>query len=77
MRNVVDLRLKELQSTDSTAANALKDAATSRCKSHDKDSRRMSPMEISLYIVANKYDAFKTQSSADRRCLMQVLIDCH
>lgn len=72
VRNVVDLRLKELQSTNSTAANALKDAATSRCKNHDKDSKKINPLEISLYIVANKYDVFKTQSSADRRGLMQV-----
>jgi Dynein light intermediate chain (DLIC) len=72
IRNVVDLRLKELQATNSIAAAALKEAASLRCKGHDKDSKRLSPLEVSLYIVANKYDAFKSQSSADRRCLMQV-----
>jgi hypothetical protein len=72
VKNVVDQRLKDLQSTDAGAAAALRDAAAMRIKDHDKDAKRLSPVEISLYIVANKYDIFKAQSSADRRCLMQV-----
>ena len=72
VKNVVDQRLKDLQSTDAGAAAALRDAAAMRIKDHDKDAKRLSPIEISLYIVANKYDIFKAQSSADRRCLMQV-----
>jgi Dynein light intermediate chain (DLIC) len=72
VKNVVDHRLRDLQSTDAGAAGALREAATLRIKDHDKDAKRLSPIEISLYIVANKYDIFKAQSSADRRCLMQV-----
>ena len=66
------MRLKELQSTDAGAAAAIRKAAVLRTNEHDKDSKRISPCDISLYIVANKYDCFKSQSSADRRCLMQV-----
>ena len=69
---MVDLRLRELQSTDAGAAKVIREAATSATKDHEKDASRVKPIEISLFIVANKYDVFKSQSSADRRCLMQV-----
>ena len=72
IKNVVDMRLKELQSTNSAAAAAIRELAVIRTSEHDKDSKRISPCDIPLYIVANKYDCFKSQSSADRRCLMQV-----
>ena len=66
------MRLRELQSTDAGAAKVIREAATALAKDHEKDAGRLKPMEFSLYIVANKYDIFKSQSSADRRCLMQV-----
>ena len=69
------MRLKELQTTDAGAASAIREAAALRINGHDKDSKRVSPCDIPLYIVANKYDCFKSQSSADRRCLMQVRTD--
>ena len=73
IRKIVDLRLRDLQSTDAGAAKALREAATVLCKDHESDANRIKPYEVSLYIVANKYDAFNSQSSADRRCLMQVI----
>ena len=73
IKNVVDKRLREMQSFDAIAATAYKESILSSFKNEEIDFLRLKPLEISLYIVANKYDQFKTQSSADRRLLMQVL----
>ena len=72
IKNIVDSRLRELQSTDSSAAKAIRQSGAQIASNHERDSNRMKSSEISLFIVANKYDIFKSQSSADRRCLMQV-----
>ena len=73
VREVVDRRVKDLASTDSGAAAALRETANAPYRTHSKDSSRVRPCEVSLYIVANKYDKFRDQSLSDRRCLMQVL----
>jgi hypothetical protein len=72
IREVVDRRLKDLQSTDAPAARAFREAAGSSFREHT-DSSRLKVFEVPLYIVANKYDVFKAQGSADRRSLMQVI----
>ena len=73
VREVVEKRIRDLQSTDSNAAMSLRETAMASYRNHESDSSRVRPFEVSLYIVANKYDKFREQPQADRRCLMQIL----
>ena len=73
VREVVDKRIRDLQSTDSNAALSLRETAMAAYRNNESDSSRVRPFEVSLYIVANKYDKFREQPQADRRCLMQIL----
>ena len=73
VREVVDKRIRDLQSTDANAAILLRETAMAAYRNHESDSSRVRPFEVSLYIVANKYDKFREQPQGDRRCLMQIL----
>ena len=73
VRAVIKQRIGDLQSTNATAATAMKENAVAQYRelAPEPDAARARPCEIPLYVVANKYDTFK--NNPNRRTLMQII----
>jgi dynein light intermediate chain 2 len=65
-------RVAELQATNVNQLNEIRERLTAPYKGHP-DEARVRPLDVTVCIVANKHDMFKSLPSADRRNVIQVL----
>lgn len=72
VKEVVATRVADLQASNVNALNELRSRLSEVLKGHP-DATKMRPIEVPIFIVANKFDAFKNLPSSDRRAIMQVL----
>jgi dynein light intermediate chain 2 len=72
VREITKKRAAELQATNVNLLNEVRDKLAAPYKGHP-DEARVRPLDITLCIVANKHDLFKSLPSADRRNVMQTL----
>lgn len=72
VRTIAKNRAAELQATNVNLLNEVREKLAAPYKGHP-DEARVRPLDITVCIVANKHDLFKSLPSADRRNVMQVL----
>lgn len=65
-------RVAELQATNVNQLTDIRERLAAPYKGHP-DENRVRPLDVSVCIVANKHDLFKSLPSADRRNIIQVL----
>jgi len=73
VREVINKRVGELKATNSSAVAGFREKAMGPFREHPKDSARVRPCEVPLYIVANKFDSFRALGAAERRQALQCL----
>ncbi len=71
-KEVITKRAAELQASNVNELTAIRNNVTAMYRTH-VDTKRVRPTEVPIYIVANKFDAFKNYSSADRRSIYTIL----
>lgn len=71
VRGTIKTKLTELKSSNPNLLQAIR--AKSDTSEEHKDKSRVKPCEVPLYIVCNKYDAFKERNMAERRAIIQAL----
>lgn len=72
LREVLTRRAAELQASNVTILNDLKERAAAPLRGH-VDSSRLRPLDIPTTIIGNKADALRSLPTAERRSLLQAL----
>lgn len=72
IREVLGKRTAEIQASDVSRLNEIRERIVSSYKGHP-DANRVRPTEVPIVIVANKHDALRGMPTAERRCLLQAL----
>lgn len=72
VKEIVARRVAELQATNVTVLNQIRENIANSYKGHP-DAGRLRPLDVPVVLVANKHDLFRSLQASDRRLVINVL----